>query len=434
MNKQARTLARHMQVELLDALKVSRVVNLVGSRQVGKTTLVRDLYGGGEFLTLDNEATLSAIEADAMGLLASKRKRLDGAPLVIDEAQRSRSLALAIKRIVDEDRSRGQFLLTGSSNVFTAADVPDSLAGRVLTLELWPLNIAEISGRPPSTILDWAMREEPEIYDMPKPEERTRDEYIDFILAGGYPDIRGLPLRARQRQYRSYINTVVERDVADVFPVRKPDALRRLIEQMAVRTGTEVSAPSLARDLGIGRVTVEQYLDVLTKLSIIIRLGHWTSGEGSRDIRNAKYHFVDTGLACALRRFTSDTFDISANPSALGGLLESFVFNELVRCLPFQSRDVRLYHWRSRDKREIDMVVDADTHLVGVEVKATTIVREEDFRHMKWFASKGPGRTRIVTGIVFYLGDQLLPFGNRCFAAPVSSLWSDVAVGDVEQP
>ena len=424
MNTRVHTLPRHMQAELLDALQMSRIVNLVGPRQVGKTTLVRDLYGGGEFLTLDNEVILSAIEADAAGLLASKRKSLGDAPLVIDEAQRSRSLALAIKRIVDEDRRRGQFLLTGSSNVFTAANVSDSLAGRVLTLKLWPLNIAEITGCAPSTILDWAMREIPELSDTPKPEVRTRDEYIDFILAGGYPDIRDLPLRARQRQYRSYIDTVVERDVADVFPIRKPDALRRLIDQMATRTSAEVSISSLAKDLGIQGVTVEQYLNVLTKLSVIIRLGHWTSGEGSRDIRNAKYHFVDTGIACALRHFTPDTFDVSANPSALGGLLESFVFNELVRCLPFQNRDVRLYHWRSRDKREIDIVVDADTHIVGVEVKASATVRAEDFRHIKWFASKGPGCTRTVTGLVFYLGDQSLPFGDRCFALPVSSLWA----------
>ena len=127
MNTRVHTLPRHMQAELLDALQMSRIVNLVGPRQVGKTTLVRDLYGGGEFLTLDNEVILSAIEADAAGLLASKRKSLGDAPLVIDEAQRSRSLALAIKRIVDEDRRRGQFLLTGSSNVFTAANVSDSL-------------------------------------------------------------------------------------------------------------------------------------------------------------------------------------------------------------------------------------------------------------------------------------------------------------------
>ena len=423
MSKTTPTLPRHMQAELLDSLQSSRIVNLVGPRQVGKTTLVRDLYGQGEFITLDNEAVLSAIETDANGLLASKREVLEDTTLIIDEVQRSKSLVLAIKRIVDTDRRRGQFLLTGSSNVFAAADVVDSLAGRVLTLKLWPLSVSEIKRKGPNRILDWTTGKSPSIDSLPQPPKTTRKEYIDLILAGGYPDIRDLSDRQRSRQYRSYIDTIVERDVADVVAIRKPDTLRRLIDQMAARTGAELNISSMASDLGIQRPTVEQYVYLLTKLSIVIRLGHWASGEGSREIKNAKYHFVDTGIAAALRRLTVDTFDVSANPSALGGLLESFVFNELVRCLPFQQGDMRLYHWRNRDKREIDILIDADAHIVGIEIKASFTVKADDFKHMKWFAGNGPGKSRTFSGIVFYLGEQPLSFGNRCFALPVSSLW-----------
>ena len=418
-------LPRHMHAELADALRASRVVNLVGPRQVGKTTLVRDLFGEGEFLTLDDEAVLSAVEADAYGLLDEKRKGLGDRPLIIDEAQRSKSLALAIKRIVDLDRRRGQFLLTGSSNVFSAARVSDSLAGRASTLKLWPLTVAEIEERGPHQILDWALRRNPRLADLPRAENTTRDEYIELVLAGGYPDIHDLRRRARQQRYRSYLDAIVERDVADVLPIRKPDALRRLIEQMAARTGGELNVSALASDLGIQRPTVEQYLDVLTKLSIINRLGHWTSSEGSRDIKNAKCHFVDTGIAAAIRRFKAESFEITASPAAFGGLLETFVFNELMRSLPFQENDLRLYHWRSRDKREIDIVVDAGTRLACVEVKASSTVKTEDFKHIKWFASIGPGRARTVSGIIFYLGSQTLPFGDRCFALPISNLWPE---------
>ena len=417
-----------MHAELANALRASRIVNLVGPRQVGKTTLARDLFGEGEFLTLDDEAVLSAVEADAYGLLDEKRKGLGDRPLIIDEAQRSKSLALAIKRIVDLDRRRGQFLLTGSSNVFSAARVSDSLAGRASTLKLWPLTVAEIEERGPHQILDWALQRNPRLADLPRAENTTRDEYIELVLAGGYPDIHDLRWRARQQRYRSYLDAIVERDVADVLPIRKPDALRRLIEQMAARTGGELNVSALASDLGIQRPTVEQYLDVLTKLSIINRLGHWTSSEGSRDIKNAKYHFVDTGIAAAIRRFKAESFEIIANPAAFGGLLETFVFNELMRSLPFQENDLRLYHWRSRDKREIDIVVDAGTRLACVEVKASSTVKAEDFKHIKWFASIGPGRARTVSGIIFYLGSQALPFGDRCFALPISNLWSEHGV------
>lgn len=419
-----KNLLRHMTGELEEALTYSRVVNLVGPRQVGKTTLVRDLFDKGEFLTLDDTAILEAVNADAAGLLTSRMATIGDQPLIIDEAQRSKALALAIKRIVDKDRRKGQFLLTGSSNIFTAADVADSLAGRVLTLKLWPLTVSEIKEKPPTEWLDWAVQKNPSLEELPTPELTSRADYIDLVLAGGYPEFRELPIRPRQRQYAGYVDTIVGRDVADVFPIRKPDTLRRLIDQMAARTSAEINISSLSSLLSIQRQTVEQYLDILTKLSMVTKLGNWTSSESKREIKNAKYHFVDTGIACALRRFTADTFDLGANPMALGSIMESFIFNEIQRCLPFQEKDYKLYHWRNRDKREIDILADADTHLVGVEVKTAATIDTNDFRHMKWFAKDGPGKSRTVTSVVFYLGEHKLSFGDRCFALPVSTMWS----------
>jgi len=417
---------RQLKSELEEALLSARIVNLIGPRQAGKTTLVRDLFGVGKFITLDNTALLEAIEADPFGQLTSLTADLADAPLIIDEAQRSKNLSLAIKQIVDKDRRKGQFVLTGSSNVFTTADVADSLAGRMRTLKLWPLSVSEVKQQPVPHLLDWAVQDDPKLSQLKMQGETTREAYIDFILAGGLPEMRELSIRSRQRQYRDYIDAVVDRDVADIFPIRKTDVLRRLIDQMAARTGTEINIAELCKILQIRRETVEQYLDVLIRLSMVIKLGAWTSGEGKREIRHSKYHFVDSGIACSLRRMTQATFNIDANPTALGGLLESFIFNEIQRALPMQEIDFRLYHWRSADRREIDILVDGDTHLIGIEVKAAATVGSNDFRHLKWFTEDGPGRTRTVTSIVFYLGDEKLTFGDRKFALPVSSLWNDI--------
>lgn len=419
-------LPRHLIPELEDAIASARVVNLIGPRQVGKTTLVRDLFGNGRFITLDDAAVLAAIEADPEGQLTSLMEDLDHAPLIIDEAQRSKKLALAIKRVVDTNRRKGQFVLTGSSNVFTTTDVADSLAGRMRTLKLWPLSVAEIKRAPVSRLMDWAMQKDPKLGQVADPEPITRSDYIDFILEGGFPETRTLPIRSRQRQYRDYIDAVVERDVADITPVRKPDALRILIDQMATRSAQEINASELAKLTKLQRVTVEQYLDILIRLSMLTKLGAWTSGEGKREIKNPKYHFADSGIACALRRFTEDTFTIDNNPQALGGLLESFVLNELLRAVPMQDADYRLYHWRSADQREIDILIDGGSHLVCVEVKASASVSGDDFKHLKWFSKDGPGGSRICTGIVLYLGKEKLTFGDRNFALPVSALWSDI--------
>lgn len=419
-------LPRHLIPELEEALGSSRIVNLIGPRQVGKTTLVKDLFQQGEYITLDEAAVLTAIEADPDGQLASLTADLKDAPLIIDEAQRSKKMAIAIKRIVDANRRKGQFVLTGSSNVFTTVEVADSLAGRMRTIKLWPLTVSEILKAPGSKLIDWAAQKKPKLEQIGAPKKTSRATYIDLILQGGFPEPRELPIKPRQKQYRDYVDAVVDRDVADILAIRKTDKLRRLIDQMAVRTAAEINVSEISKILAIKRETVEQYLDVLMRLSLVIKLGAWTSGESKREIKNAKFHFVDTGMACALRRFTKDTFELDANPDALGGLLESFVFNELQRALPLQNRDYRLYHWRSADRREIDILIDGDRCLTGIEIKSSTTVGSDDFKHMNWFASEGPGRTQNFTAIVFYLGEKKLSFGDGRFALPVSSLWSKI--------
>lgn len=419
----AHILPRHLSAALEDALSYSRVVNVVGARQVGKTTLVRDILQAGRFISLDDDAVHEAMEADPWGQLQRLTEQTKGSPLIIDEAQRSKRLPLAIKRVVDLSNRPGQFVLTGSSNVFTTQLVADSLAGRMVTLTLWPLTMAETLHRSPSQFLDWSVSPTLDVADLPEPEPATREDYIDDILRGGFPEVRSLEERRRQLTYRQYVNSIVERDVADILRIRKSDALGRLINLLAIRTGTELNIEELGKLVRVQRLTLEQYLDLLTRLSLVIKLGAWSSGEASREIRNAKHHFADTGIAAALRGLALPSFDADANPSALGGLLESFVFSELLRSSPYQSNSFRFYHWRDRRGREIDILAESGTALCAVEVKASTSVSHQDFKHLRWFATEGPGRSRQVSSFVLYLGEHKLSFADRMFALPVSCLW-----------
>lgn len=417
-------LPRHLSAKLDKALGSARIVNIVGPRQAGKTTLVRDLYKNGKFITLDDESVLAAIENDPSGQLESLTTGLDTEPLIIDEVQRSKGLVLAIKKTVDGNRRKGQFILAGSSNIFTSIKVADSLAGRMRVLKLWPLTVSEIRKRNPSTILKWALSPAPKLAALPTPEKTDRQGYIDIILRGGFPEIFPLEAEERQEYYRDYVNAIVDRDVAVVAPVRKTDALKRLINQLAVRTAMELNLSETCELVGVQRNTLGQYLDVLSRLSVVGKLGAWASGESRREVKNAKSHFIDTGVACALRGLTSESFHADMNPAALGGLMESFVYSELMRSAPYQGQDFRFYHWRDSRGREIDILAESATRLIGIEVKASTTVSAQDFKHLRWFAEKGPGATRGITGLVFYLGQEKLSFGNSTFALPVSTLWS----------
>jgi predicted AAA+ superfamily ATPase len=418
---------RHLTTRVFRTLQTSRVINLVGPRQTGKTTLVRDMLKPARFITLDDEALLSALASDPFGQLdaVATAEREAGLPVVIDEVQRLPRIALALKRIVDRDNRPGQFVLTGSSDVFAMPDAMDSLAGRVSTLTLRPLSVAEVRSAGPCLLLDAVRRGGAELVRaLPEPHVYDRRGAIEQIVRGGYPEIRSLDGRDRMDRYDAYIASIVGRDVAPVAEVRRPDTLRRLIDQLAYRTAEELNVASLCAALGARKETVVSYLDILSRLGIVHRLGAWTSSGSRKEIRSPKLHFMDTGCASALRGEDVGSFDLGADPAALGHLLESFVFGELEKSLPFLEQRWSLFHWRN-GQREIDIVAEAPgRYLALFEVKASTAVDPRDFRHADWFLRDGPGTAYRGVAFVVYLGDQILSFGPGRVALPLSVFWS----------
>jgi len=309
-------LPRHLTGRIQRALATSRVVNVVGPRLVGKTTLVRDLIPVGHYLALDDNTVRDAMEADAFAQASGLRSGIDPAlPIVLDEVQRVPNVSLALKRIVDANRSPGQFLLAGSADIFTHAKALDSLAGRVRTLTLRPLSGAEIMGAGPALILDAALGASP-VTALPKPAAYTRRDAIDLIVRGGYPEIRVLDGRDRTDRYASCLDSIVERDTADLFPVRKPGNLRRMMDRIACRTANELNVAGLCKDLGIKHETAISYLDTLARLGVVHVLGSWAPGRTGREIRSPKIHMLDTGVATAVRGEDAHSYDLPANPTA----------------------------------------------------------------------------------------------------------------------
>ncbi|MGH7015365.1 MAG: ATP-binding protein [Stellaceae bacterium] len=421
-------IARHLAGPLLESLFYSRIVNLVGPRQAGKTTLVRDLVKAHRFITLDDEAELRSLTLDPYGQLRAlaDEAKTTGLPIVIDEVQRAPpGIDLAVKRIVDVDNRSGQFLLTGSSDVFAQKRSRDSLAGRVSTFTLRPLSVAEIAGARPCLLLDAVAAATGDWIDgLPRPRSLSRPEAIDIMVRGGFPEIRTLLDAPRMRRYASYLDSIVERDVSPVAQVRKTDALRRMIDQMAFRTGQELNVASLCSALAVRKQTAAAHLDVLARLSVVHLLGAWAPSRAKREIRAPKLHLMDTGCATALRGEDSASFGLGADTDALGAVIETFVFIEIEKSLPFLSKVWRLHHWRV-DRREIDLIAEAPGKLLAlIETKASTDVGLHDFRHIRWFGSEGPGRSYRTFGFVIYLGEHVLSFGPGLLALPLSMLWS----------
>lgn len=420
---------RHLVPKVREALQTSRIVNIVGPRQAGKSTLVEHQLPIAEYLTMDSDNIRNALRADPYAQLRdiANRHKATGLPIALDEVQRVPEAALALKRIVDEDNKKGQFVLTGSADVFGLAGAGDSLAGRVHTLVLRPLSVAEIHDAGPCQLLD-AVESNPKaiMSALPAMQPYSRAAAIDLMLRGGFPEIRVLDDRQRIARYSSYVDSIIVKDVPVVAPVRKSDLLRRLIDQLAARTAQELNMSKLCSAVGARKETVGGWLDTLERVCMIHRLPSWASSAAKRAVHWPKLHFLDTGCATALRNEIAESFDMGADPTALGAILESFVHQELEKTLSLTSSQWHLFHWRSGNI-EIDIIAEGPGRRLALfETKAASTVSQADFKSIDWFLEHGPGKAYAAksVGFVVYLGDQLLIMGPGRVCLPVSILWS----------
>ena len=403
---------RFIEPRVREALTDTRVVVLAGPRQAGKSTLLHHLAGADTpFFTLDDHTTLAAATADPAGFV----RGLDRA--AIDEIQRAPDLLLAIKRSVDLDPSPGRFLLTGSADLMTLPRVADSLAGRMSIATLLPLARAEIEART-STFLDRVAAGFP-------PATATAflgDALVAIVLAGGYPEaIARTTTRRRQRWHLDYVDAIVRRDVRDIADIQHLSELPRLLRMLAVHTAQPANYSALGAPLHLNHVTTARYAGILEQLFLVRTLPAWHVNEAKRLTRAPKLHLLDTGLAASLRDLTPS--HIETDRTLFGPLLESFVHAELRKLTSWSEDEFRLSHYRDKDGHEVDIVVeDRRGRVVGLEVKASATVTAADFRGMRLLASAcGP---RFMLGLVLYDGPTVVPFHERMFAAPVSSLWS----------
>jgi uncharacterized protein len=398
-----------------DTVAARRVTVVTGPRQAGKTTLVQSQLRGGTLRSLDDQGTLGAAVADPVGFLA-----LGARPLVIDEVQRAgEPLVRAIKLAVDRDPAPGQFVLTGSSNFLTVPTISESLAGRAGFVEVWPFTQGEISGKP-DRFIDLALTR-PAAFAAYQPSRVSRRDLLERACTGGYPEVRRLAARERPGWFRDYVLTTIERDVVQLSGIRKVAEMGQLLRLFAARTGCELVMQGIIDDAPLERQAVYDHRAWLETIHLITTLPAWSRNLTRRVKRHPKIFITDPGLAAWLLGKTPGALEDAADP-ATGQLVETFVFNELRRQLTWAAVDVTMFHWQDRSGAEVDIVLEAaDGRVAAIEVKTGQTAKPE------WFRWLGQMRDSIadkfMTGIVLYTGNDVLPFGDRLLAVPLSSIW-----------
>ena len=410
-------LARRLQPVALELLQGFRALVVNGPRQAGKSTLVRHVQAGrGPVVSLDDASYRDLALSDPTSFLAQLPERP-----AIDEFQRGGDpLLLALKVALDRDRAAGQFVLAGSTRFLTTRRLSETLTGRIGILELLPLSAGEVRGIR-ETFVERAFDGDVAAGTI---EPLSRAGYADLVAAGGFPELALGPATARFRAAwcAAYLQTVTAAgNVEQVAEVRRPELLGNLVRQVAARSAGELVVADLARELASDEGTVRSYLDVLATLYLVRLLPAWTTSHTNRSKRRPVMHLVDTALACHLVGATAAQLAAVDSPW-FGQLLESYVVGELAKQASWADQPVSLSHYRDRDQREVDVVLERGRDLVAIEVKATAAPTTAHARHLAFLRDRTGDRFR--QGIVLHTGERTLRLGDRLVAVPLAALWA----------
>ena len=406
---------RLLTPKLHEALSDTPVLCLLGPRQVGKTTLARNLEPDRAYISFDDTTLLDTAKSDPSGFVQSLPERV-----TLDEVQRIPELLPAIKASIDFNRKPGRFILTGSANLLLLPGVQESLAGRVEVIYLQPLSEQE-KHHSTTSLLDQLISSQitPSVQGI----QTQLKGVAEAVVQGGYPEPNTRTEARAKQWYKQYLNAIIQRDVKDIAAIRDEDELLRLIQLLALRTGNLLNVNGIANELGLQRETIDKYITILERLFLIRRLPAWHQNNAKRLIKTPKIHIVDSGLACALCNLRIG--DWQSLSTDFGAVLETFVVQQLICQAGWNENELRFSHYRDKEQVEVDLVIEDGNKVWGVEVKKSTSIQSKDGKGLAKLASLTGKNWQ--GGILLYTGNNCLPMGEipNTYAVPMDWLWKE---------
>ena len=406
---------RNITEKLKKSLSIYPVILIGGARQVGKTTLVKNVLAdqGYTYYTLDDRSTLLFAQRDPQGFI----ENLSG-PVVIDEIQRVPELLLAIKYVSDQEPKAGRFVITGSANPMLLPSVADSLRGRIAILNVHPFSQGEFRGIK-DDFLKYAFSEDN--FDTISSKIKTENYSKNIVFRGGYPINILDDEQNRTDWFKNYTDIVLLKDLEDISNIQNIRYFETLLSLLVARVGNLLNISETARDGKMSSSTVGRYISLLEALYLINTQTNWSNNLTTRIIKSPKIYFNDTGLLTSLLDMEMEKLFSS---SIWGAVLENFIFMELEKQLTWSIIDAKLSHFRTTSGTEIDIIAEKrDGTIVGIEVKASASVSPSDLQGLKYLKEKIGDK--FHKGIIFYTGKQFLSLGDKFYAVPVAGLWAN---------
>ena len=387
-----------------------RVILITGSRQVGKSTLLKEKYPSDyEYVTLDDFLELSLAQSDSA--LFFKNHPI---PIIIDEVQRAPDLFLQIKLIADNQTEKGKIILTGSQSHKLLSKAADSLAGRVCLINMASLSLREKYN------IDFNTEFLPttEYFLERKKIIKPYENLWHHIWRGSMPELTDESIEW-ESFYRSYIRTYLERDVADLINSKNLVKFNNFMQCIAARVGELFNADSIAQDIGVSNKTITEWTSILESSGIIRLLQPYEKNISKRAIKSPKIYFMDTGLVCYLVGWSSS--QTAMNGAMSGGLFENFVVSEIIKSYYNAGHDTKhIYFYRDKDKKEIDLIIEKDNILYPIEIKKSahpTLDMAKHFSVLSKISEKTVGQ-----GCILCQCNKMLYLSENIISVPVEFL------------
>ena len=387
------------------------VVVVSGARQVGKSTLIQKHFPRWENIVFDPVMDIGNARTDPELFLKSHPT-----PLVLDEIQYCPELVPTIKRMVDQNKTPGMFILTGSQQWSVLKSISESLAGRAVFIDLEGFSLSEMA----ETLAhkNWLQR----YLDSPLnflntvqkrlPLERS---LYEILWRGSLPEVDHLPLGIISDYLASYIRTYLERDVRLMLETSDWRQFGKFVQLTSALTAQEVNYSKLGKDIEVTPQTAKRWLSVLNSTFQWHEIPAYHGNSIKRISSKPKGYFADTGLTCHLNRISS--FQALEGHPLVGSLFESGVQGEIRKLLSPMGQKPQLYHWRAHSGSEVDMILEKDSTLYPIEVKLNSRPKPKDARGINSLRESYPN-VRIAPGIILAPVDRVEQVTELDFIVP----------------
>ena len=341
------------------ALTQFRALCIAGPRQSGKTTLSKLLFKDKPYITFENPAVQKNAEDDPEGFL---KKYKAGA--IFDEVQRVPILFRYLQEILDNNKKRGQFILTGSNNFLLEEQISQSLAGRAGYISLLPFSYAELVKA-----------------------KLNKVDVHEHIITGGYPEIWDENLKPHT-WLNSYLQTYVQRDVRLLKNITNLATFNRFIFLCANYAGQILNRDELAKQTGVDTKTILSWLGLLENSYILYQLQPWHNNLNKRIVKSPKIFFYDTGLLCYLLNIKSVT--ALKNHHSYGAIFENWCITEIRKNNFNNAIDGGMYYFRDSAGNEVDLIEEKNEALFATEIKAGAKLNSDKYNGLKYWKKYQP--------------------------------------------